>query len=51
MIDGFRELKQNRARRDALLGEAIEPAALAVRDRGLAGLARFALADGWGQLA
>jgi putative pyoverdin transport system ATP-binding/permease protein len=51
VIDGFRELKQNRARREALLTDALEPAAALVRDRGLAGLARFALADGWGQLA
>jgi putative ATP-binding cassette transporter len=51
VIDGFRELKQNYARREALLTEAVTPIAGTVRDRGLAGLTRFALADGWGQLA
>jgi putative ATP-binding cassette transporter len=51
LIDGFRELKQHRARREALVAGALEPAADAVRDRTTAGLTFYAAAEGWGQLA
>jgi putative ATP-binding cassette transporter len=51
LIDGFRELKVHRPRREALLTEALEPAADLVRVRNSAGLALYAVAEGWGQLA
>jgi putative pyoverdin transport system ATP-binding/permease protein len=51
VVEGFRELKLNRERRDALIARDLLPAAETVRDQGLAGMTRFALADGWGQLA
>ncbi|HEX8202180.1 MAG TPA: cyclic peptide export ABC transporter, partial [Isosphaeraceae bacterium] len=51
VIEGFRELKQHRGRREAFLAEALGPAAAAVRDRTTAGLTLFALAEGWSELA
>ncbi len=51
LIEGFRELKQNRARADSFLAGGLEPAAAAVRDRAIAGQTFFALAEGWSELA
>jgi putative ATP-binding cassette transporter len=51
LIEGFRELKLHRPRREALLAEALAPTSAMVRDRTSAGLALYALAEGWGQLA
>jgi putative pyoverdin transport system ATP-binding/permease protein len=51
LIDGFRELKQHRRRREAFLAEALGPAAGEVRDRMAAGLGFFAVAQGWSQAA
>lgn len=51
MIDGFRELKLHRGRREAFVALGLEPAAGAVRDRNVAGLTLYAAAGGWGQLA
>lgn len=51
LIEGFRELKQNHRRRVAFLADGLEPSAGAVRDRTIAGLTRFAWAEGFSQLA
>jgi putative ATP-binding cassette transporter len=51
LIDGFRELKLHRRRREAFLQESLEAAAASVRDRSVAGFTFFALASGWSQLA
>ncbi len=51
LIDGFRELKQNRDRSDAFLEQGLIPAAATVRDRVVSGQTLFAMAEGWGQLA
>ncbi len=51
LIDGFRELKLHRGRRDAFLADALAPAAAAVRDRTVAGLTFYAAAAGWAQIA
>ena len=51
LIDGFRELKQNRPRREAFLAEALEVDAGLVRDRTVAGLTSFAIAATWSQVA
>lgn len=51
LIEGFRELRQSRARGRAFLADGLEPAARAVRDRAVAGQTFFALAEGWGELS
>lgn len=51
LIEGFRELKQGRARSRSFLDDGLEPAAVAVRDRSVGGQTFFALAEGWGELA
>ena len=51
LIDGFRELKLHRGRRDAFLADDLAPAASAVRDRTVAGLSLYAVSAGWGQFA
>ncbi|WP_435021126.1 cyclic peptide export ABC transporter [Tundrisphaera sp. TA3] len=51
LIDGFRELKQSRARSAAFLSGGLEPAAAEVRDRAVGGQTFFALAEGWGELS
>ncbi len=51
MIDGFRELKQHRGRREAFLSGPLEAAAASVRDRTIAGLTSFVVAATWGQMA
>ncbi len=51
LIEGFRELKQNHARREAFLNESLEPAAENARRETATGLTLFALAEGWGQFA
>jgi putative ATP-binding cassette transporter len=51
LIDGFRELKLHRRRREAFLEESLHAAAASVRDRNVAGLTIFALAAGWSQVA
>lgn len=51
LIEGFRELKQHRARRDEFLTAALEPAADTVREQTARGLSLYAIAEGWGQFA
>jgi putative ATP-binding cassette transporter len=51
LIDGFRELKQHRGRREAFVGRSLREAAESVRAHGVRGMEAFALAAGWGQLA
>lgn len=51
LIDGFRELKLHRSRRQAFLGDALGLSATLVRDRTIKGLTFFAVAGGWSQLA
>jgi putative ATP-binding cassette transporter len=51
MIDGFRELKLHRGRREAFLDGCLAASAAAVRDRNAAGLTYYALANSWSQLA
>ncbi len=51
LIEGFRELKQHRARRSAFLDEALKPTAAAVREDTAAGLSAFAAAGSFGQFA
>ena len=51
LIDGFRELKLHRGRRDAFLADDLAPAASAVRDRTVSGLSLYAVSAGWGQFA
>ena len=51
LLGGFRELKQNQERRRAFLERLLEPTTIVVRDRTIGGLSRFAVAEGWGQLA
>jgi len=50
LLDGFRELKIHRVRREAFLGECLRHDAEAVRDRSSAALTTFAVAAGWSQL-
>ena len=50
LLDGFRELKQNRARREAFLRDGLGPATRRVRDHAVAGHVRFAGAEGVSQL-
>jgi putative ATP-binding cassette transporter len=51
LIEGFRELKVHRARREAFLADHLQAAAEAVRDRNTAGMTLFATAGSWSQLA
>jgi putative ATP-binding cassette transporter len=51
LIDGFRELKLHRGRREAYLRESLEPTMGGVRAEMVRGLSRFAVAEGWSQLA
>ncbi len=51
LLDGFRELKGHRGRREAFLTDGLEPAAEAVRDRATTGLTIFAAAESWSQAA
>ncbi len=51
LIEGFRELKQNRPRREAFLARSLEADARSVRDRTVAGLTSFAVAAAWSQVA
>jgi putative ATP-binding cassette transporter len=50
LIDGFRELKLHRGRRESFLEEGLEPASEAVRRLTSSGLAHFAVAGGWSQV-
>lgn len=51
LIEGFRELKLHRSRREAFLAEHLQTAAETVRDRTSAGLTLFAVAGSCSQLA
>ena len=51
VIEGFRELKQHRGRREAFVAEALRPTAAAVREDTAAGLSTFAAAGAFGQFA
>jgi putative ATP-binding cassette transporter len=51
LIGGFRELKLHRGRRAAYLAASLEPTLASVRGEMVGGLAHFAVAEGWGQLA
>ncbi len=51
LIDGFRELKVHRPRREAFLTGSLRPAAETVRDRLIAGSTIFVVADSWSRLA
>lgn len=51
MIDGFRELKLHRSKREAFLDECLRVSAATVRDRNTVGLTYYALAGSWSQLA
>ena len=51
LIGGFRELKLHRGRREAYLAESLEPTMASARSEMVSGLAHFAAAEGWGQLA
>jgi len=51
LIGGFRELKVHRGRREAYLAESLEPTMASARMEMVSGLAHFAAAEGWGQLA
>ncbi len=50
-IGGFRELKQHGGRRGAFLDGSLAPDVASARDETIAALGRFAIADGWSQLA
>jgi putative ATP-binding cassette transporter len=49
LVEGFKELKLNRDRREAFLDESIRAASGRVRDRSVSGHSLFAAASGWGQ--
>jgi len=51
LIGGFRELKVHRGRREAYLAESLEPTMARARTEMECGLAHFAVAESWGQLA
>ncbi len=51
LIGGFRELKLHRGRRAAYLTQSLEPTLASVRGAMVDGLAHFAVAQAWGQLA
>ena len=50
LVEGFKELKLHRERREAFLGESIRAASGRARERNVAGLSAFAAVAGWGQL-
>jgi putative ATP-binding cassette transporter len=50
LVEGFKELKLHRDRREAFLSESIHAAAARVREGNTAGLSMFAFVGGWGQL-
>ncbi len=50
LIEGFKELKLHRDRRDAFLAESIEGASGRARDQNMAAHSVFAVVAGWGQL-
>lgn len=50
MIDGFRELKIHRARREAFVDDCLGGVSARVRDHNTSGLTYYALAGSWGQL-
>ncbi len=51
LIAGFRELKLHSGRRQAYVAESLEPTMTQARSEMIKGLAHFAVAEGWGQLA
>jgi putative pyoverdin transport system ATP-binding/permease protein len=51
LIGGFRELKAHRGRREAYLAESLEPTMASARAEMVSGMAHFAVAEGWGQIA
>jgi putative ATP-binding cassette transporter len=51
LIGGFRELKVHRGRREAYLAESLEPTMASARAEMVGGMAYFAAAEGWGQVA
>jgi putative ATP-binding cassette transporter len=51
LIGGFRELKVHRGRREAYLALSLEPTMESARKDMVGGMAHFAVAEGWGQLA
>ena len=51
LIAGFRELKLHSGRREAYVAESLEPTMAQARSEMIRGLAHFAVAEGWGQLA
>jgi putative ATP-binding cassette transporter len=51
LFGGFRELKLHRGRRASFLAGSVEPGMASVRRDMVRGLSRFALAEGWSQLA
>ncbi len=51
MIDGFRELKSHRGRRDAFLVDSLEATTTAVRDRNVSAATWFGAAGSWSLLA
>jgi putative ATP-binding cassette transporter len=51
LIGGFKELKLHRGRREAYLADSLEPTMASARTEMVRGLAHFAAAEGWGQLA
>lgn len=50
LVEGFKELKLHKERREAFLNESIRSAAGRVREGNVAGLSMFAWVAGWGQL-
>jgi putative pyoverdin transport system ATP-binding/permease protein len=51
VIGGFRELKVHRGRREAYLAESLQPTMASARAEMVSGMAHFAAAEGWGQIA
>jgi putative ATP-binding cassette transporter len=51
LIAGFKELKLHSGRRQAYVKESLEPTMAQARSEMIKGLAHFAVAEGWGQLA
>lgn len=49
LVEGFKELKLHRARRESFLTESIADSAARVRTGNTSGLALFAVVGGWGQ--
>lgn len=50
MVEGFKDLKLHRERREAFLAESISAATARVQTENVAGLSLFAFVSGWGQL-